>query len=151
MMKTMAIRSGLVALAMLAGACQAQPQAGLPEQTVTLQAPDGKELAIRVEVAATDGSREVGLMERRHMDGDRGMLFVWPEPLVAKFWMKNTYIPLDMLFFRDGALVGEVRGAKPLNETAVGPDAMVDSVLEVNAGFMARHGIGPGWRLVVPQ
>lgn len=141
------VRGVAVAMALVAGACHAAPQEGLPAAGVALVAPDGRRIPLTVEIAATPESRETGMMERRHMAGDHGMLFVWPEPLVAKFWMRNTYIPLDMLFFKEGALVGVVRDAKPLDETPVGPEVPVDAVLEVNAGFVARHKIGIGWVL----
>ena len=141
------VRLVIAALALLASACQAAPQTGLPVETVVLEGPSGERVPLNVELAATPQSRETGLMERRQMAEDHGMLFVWPEPLVVQFWMKNTYLPLDMLFFREGMLVGVVRDAKPLDETGVGPDASVDTVLEVNAGFVARHKVGMGWRL----
>ncbi len=103
---------------------------------------------ITVEIASTPQQRELGLMYRKQMDENAGMLFVFPAAVVQKFWMKNTFIPLDMIFAdASGAIVGIVANAVPFSETEVGPDAPSQYVVEVNGGFSARHGIKTGDRL----
>lgn len=117
-------------------------------------ADDGKPMAVRqvelkgqvltVEVADTDALRERGLMFRKQMDESRGMLFVWPEAAARTFWMKNTYLPLDMVFINHGRVVGVVPNAIPLDESPLSVDGDSDAVLEVNAGWAARHGVAVG-------
>ena len=64
--------------------------------------------------------------------------------------MKNTPLPLDLLFFRQGQHVATVAWAKPFDETPLGPTDPADSVLEVPGGWAAANGVGPGWQLVRP-
>lgn len=104
-----------------------------------------------VEVADTAAARGQGLMHRREMAPDAGMLFVYPAPRRVRFWMKNTYIPLDMIFADARGVVRHVHaGAVPHDETPIdgGPD--IQFVLEVNAGIAAQAGIAPGAQLRHP-
>ena len=88
-------------------------------------------------------------MYRDHMAEDSGMIFVFSAPDHLNFWMKNTEIPLDMIFADPrGRIVGIVTNAEPYTETPRGVDADSEYVLEVNGGFAARHHIAPGDRLV---
>ena len=101
-----------------------------------------------VEVMRTDADRARGLMFRRSMPADRGMLFDFKREEPVMMWMKNTYIPLDMLFMdRSGKIVSIAENAEPLSERTIpsGPPAF--AVLEVNAGTAARLGIKPGDRI----
>jgi uncharacterized membrane protein (UPF0127 family) len=100
---------------------------------------------IKVEIANTVSSREIGLMYRSHMDENAGMIFVFQEPQHLTFWMKNTEIPLDMIFAAaNGKIVGMVENAVPFSEQmlAVNGDSLY--VLEVNGGFAKRHVIAVG-------
>jgi uncharacterized protein len=98
-----------------------------------------------VEIANTEPSREIGLMNRRFMPADRGMLFEFPVEEPLAFWMKNTYIPLDMIFIRhDGTVVGIAANAEPLSETTIPSGAPANGVLEVNGGVAASIGLQPG-------
>lgn len=117
---------------------------------VSIVAPDGKELAqVRVEIADTIAQRETGLMYRSHLDEDAGMIFVFRDPERLSFWMKNTEIPLDMIFADgDGKIVGIVANAAPYTLTPRGVDADSTYVLEVNGGFAARHHVAAGDKLV---
>ena len=105
----------------------------------------------QVEVAQTIEERQQGLMFRRELPQDQGMLFVQP-PGPAAFWMKNTYIPLDLLYFdADGKLL-QIRADTPPCTTPNCPiypsaTATVRYVLEINAGEAARRGIQVGNRL----
>ena len=102
-------------------------------------------VTVEVDVAATEPLRRRGLMFRRTMPRDEGMLFVFDEPEVQRFWMRNTYLRLDMIFI-DAAhrIVGIVQDAAPLTETERAVDAESLYVLEVHGGFAARHAIAPG-------
>jgi uncharacterized membrane protein (UPF0127 family) len=108
---------------------------------------DGEVVAVSAEVADDADARERGLMYRTHLDDDRGMLFSFDEPAVRWFWMKNTCIPLDLLFIaEDGFVVGVVENAAPLDLSDVGVPCPSVHVLEVNAGWARRHGIRAGMR-----
>ncbi len=125
------------ALLLLASGCQRGP-------AVVLHGSGGP-VRVGVEVVNTAVGREQGLMYRRELAADAGMLFVFPADGVQHFWMKNTLIPLDMLFIdRDRRVVGIVANAVPMSTQPVGPDEPCRYVLEVNGGFAARHGIAEG-------
>jgi uncharacterized membrane protein (UPF0127 family) len=113
-----------------------------PRVLVHTQAGD---VAVAVEIADTPQRRSLGLMYRKELAADRGMLFVFDAPAPVKFWMKNTELPLDMIFIGDDRRVVDiVKDAVPFTTTPRGPDAPTRYVLEVNAGFSARHRIAPG-------
>lgn len=114
----------------------------------------GKPVAgFRVEIAADDESRTRGLMFRRKLAPDAGMLFVNEVPGRLAFWMKDTIIPLDMLFFTaDGTLVHIHPRAKPEDLTLIDPGrGDICAVLEIGGGEAARRKIKPGDRLVVDK
>ena len=84
-------------------------------------------------------------MYRTSLPEDGGMLFVFPEQSKQSFWMKNTLIPLDMLFIDgDGRIVGIHPDAVPLSEAPISVGKPSTYVLEVNGGWAARHGVHPG-------
>lgn len=125
----------------LAPGCRSAPEG---PARVVLPAATG-EVAVRVEVVRRPEERERGLMYRRHLDEDAGMLFVYPAEGHLRFWMKNTYLPLDMIFIGDNRrIVGVVRRAAPLTEEGREVDAPARFVLEVNGGFCDRHRIQIG-------
>ena len=98
-----------------------------------------------VEMARTDAEREQGLMYRRFMPADRGMLFDFKREQPVMFWMKNTYIPLDMIFIsRAGVVTGIAANAEPLSERLIPSGGPCYGVLEVNAGVAASIGVRPG-------
>ena len=113
---------------------------------VAIVAPDGKTRAsVTVEVADTEQQREVGLMFRKHLDDEAGMLFVFKDAEHRNFWMHNTVIPLDMLFAdAGGRVIGIVANAEPFSDKAVGVEGGSEYVLEVNGGFCAKNGIKAG-------
>ena len=102
-------------------------------------------VTIPVEIANTPATRESGLMYRNDLGADAGMLFLFPNDEDLQFWMKNTPLPLDMVFI-DAArvVVGIVADARPFSTQARGVGKPSRYVLEVHAGFCARHGIAPG-------
>jgi uncharacterized membrane protein (UPF0127 family) len=98
-----------------------------------------------VELASNDAEREKGLMYRRFMPADRGMLFDFKREEPVMFWMKNTYIPLDMIFMsKTGKDVGIVANAKPMSEQILSVLTPTDSVLELNGGVAAKIGVKVG-------
>ncbi len=128
-----------------------RPASSLPTVETVIKASDGRELGVfSVEVAATNDERAKGLMFRRELSQKNGMLFVFPEERRLSFWMKNTLIPLDMIFIsRDWKVVGIVENAVPLSEESRGIDAESQYVLEFIGGTAARLGIVPGASVVV--
>lgn len=98
-----------------------------------------------VEVADDGDERAQGLMNRDHMPSSAGMLFVFPAPHRAGFWMKKTLIPLDMIFLdATGTVTAVHQNAKPLDETPIDGGLGVSFVLEINGGLAGPMGIGPG-------
>jgi hypothetical protein len=98
-----------------------------------------------VEVADTPAARAQGLMHRERLASGAGMLFVYPRPQPVYFWMRNTLIPLDMIFAGADGVVRRVHHmARPLDETPVHGGDDIRFVLEINGGLAARLGIGPG-------
>jgi len=131
-----------------------RPASGAEQVDVHIDPGDGRSpVTIHAEVARDPASQRHGLMERRALSADAGMLFLMPEERVQQFWMKNCYIPLDMIFAdHDGRVVHVVHDAQPCPEMRVdcptyssGVPAAV--VLEVPAGTAERHHIEGGSRL----
>jgi len=104
-----------------------------------------------VEVATTPGQMEQGLMFRRTLAGDAGMIFDYGAPSMAAMWMKNTLIPLDMLFVdARGRVINIHERAIPGSLDPIGAAAPARAVIELNGGTTARLGIKPGDRVVFP-
>jgi uncharacterized membrane protein (UPF0127 family) len=115
---------------------------------VALETPGGARYEVAVEVARTEAEQARGLMFRRELAEDAGMLFVFGESERRAFWMKNTLIPLDMIFVDEaGVVAGIVRDAEPLSLGLRDPGVASRYVLEVRGGWAARHGVAPGARL----
>jgi uncharacterized membrane protein (UPF0127 family) len=105
---------------------------------------------IRVERALTDAHRSRGLMYRTSMPKDHGMLFSWEAEQVQSFWMRNTCIPLDMLFVtKDGTIAGILEQVPTLNEAPRSIACPVAHVLEVNAGYCRANGVRAGQRVSI--
>jgi uncharacterized membrane protein (UPF0127 family) len=105
----------------------------------------GRTAAFRVELARTEAEREQGLMYRERMDSDAGMLFIFERAAPLTFWMKNTFIPLDMIFIgTDRHIVGIVENAEPRTLSARRVSGVSEYVLEINGGMSAKLGIHPG-------
>ncbi len=99
----------------------------------------------KVEIADTDGTRERGLMYRTSLKPDAGMLFIFTPAQPVYFWMKNTYIPLDMLFIDpSGHIANIAANTTPFSETPVPSAGAVTAVLEIAGGRAAQLGVKPG-------
>lgn len=133
----------ILAAALACSACAAEPAVPPGTPSVTLRGH-----AFSVEVAATPAEQEQGLMNRTSMPADHGMLFVFPDAAPVTFWMKNTLIPLDMLFFNTAHRLVTMKTnvppckADPCREYPSG--VPVRYVLELNAGTAAKLGIHKG-------
>jgi hypothetical protein len=113
-------------------------------ETITVDTDHGAQ-KFQVEIADTDASREKGLMFRKTMEPDHGMLFVFPIDEGVAFWMKNTILPLDMIFIRDDGTISSVApDTTPFSTEEIASVEMVRAVLELNAGRAAALGIVPG-------
>jgi uncharacterized protein len=105
----------------------------------------------QVEIAADEASREHGLMDRRTMPADHGMLFEFPVREPVTFWMKDTYLSLDMVFIdSDGTVRRIAEAARPMSETLIPSIEPVTGVLELNAGQAAAIKLKVGDKVVFP-
>jgi uncharacterized membrane protein (UPF0127 family) len=134
-------------LAVLLGV--ALPAAGCGDRGPTaLVHTAGGPLCVSLEVARTPEAQRQGLMYRSSLADGHGMLFVFPADADHQFWMKNTLIPLDMLFIAaDGLVVGVHTDATPLSTAPIGVGRPSRYVLEVPGGWAARRGVAPGDRV----
>ena len=114
---------------------QGSPQTGLSRVPLTIHSSNGDH-RFTVQVAATDEQQQHGLMFVRSLPGDQGMIFPYDPPQNVAFWMKNTLIPLDMIFIRADGTIARIVTAKPLDETSVPAGEPVAAVLELR-GFGA--------------
>jgi hypothetical protein len=141
-----ALAACLVAIVTWAGPAMAQAF-----QPLAIVTQDGKRHAFQVELASNDEERSQGLMYRRSMAPDRGMLFDFGRVEPLSMWMKNTYIPLDMLFIRpDGSIARVAANAEPLSTRTIPSGEPVLAVLELNGGTAERLGIKAGDRVDHP-
>ena len=132
------------ALVWAAAATLAEPALADALESLTISTATGDH-AFSVEIAATPEKRERGLMDRRFMPMDRGMLFEFERDGPVAFWMKNTYIPLDMVFIaRSGKVTRIVDRAEPMSETAIPSGGPCAAVLELNGGVAAEIGLRVG-------
>ena len=123
------------------------PESGLPVVPLSV-AHDGKRHAFRVEVARGAEEQARGLMFRTRMGADEGMIFPMDPPRPASFWMKNTVIPLDIIFVgTDGRILNIAANAVPYSEQPLPSAGAVKAVLELNGGRAAKLGIVPGDRV----
>ncbi|MCJ2013453.1 DUF192 domain-containing protein [Methylobacterium sp. J-076] len=135
----------VVAVPLVPAAAQAVAKAAqAPTETLTIATAGGAR-RFAVEVMRDDASRSRGLMFRRHMAPDHGMLFDFERDEPVTMWMKNTYLPLDMVFIRpDGTVSRVAADTEPLSTAIIPSNGPVLAVLELNAGTAARLGIKAG-------
>jgi uncharacterized protein len=123
---------------------RADAQTPGPREELTVTSGAGAH-EFQVEIADDDRERAVGLMFRRTMADDEGMLFDFGAEEPASFWMRNTYIPLDMLFIKaDGTIESIAERTTPLSDKPVPSQGPVRYVLEINGGLSDTLGIAPG-------
>jgi uncharacterized membrane protein (UPF0127 family) len=139
------LRRGLVALALSALAGIALGQDG-PQKLQTIQLNAGMHL-ITAELARTPEQRTIGLMFRKSMGANEGMLFSFEEASEQCFWMKNTLIPLSVAFVADDGTVVNIEDMKPQTLDGHCSAKPVRYVLEMNDGWFAKRGIKPGSKI----
>ena len=147
MRKSPAVFAFVVALA----ACSSGEARTAGTVPLTIASPRASH-AFRVEVARTPEQQERGLMFRKSLGPNAGMIFPMSPPRFASFWMKNTLIPLDMVFIRaDGSIVRVAANTVPHSLTPVDSGEPVAAVLEIAGGRAAQLGIGPDDKVIWQQ
>jgi uncharacterized membrane protein (UPF0127 family) len=125
---------------------QGMPQTQLPRTTLNA----GMHL-IQVQLAQDFEQRQIGLMWRKEMPQNEGMLFVFEQPAVQCFWMRNTLIPLTAAFVADDGTIVNLVDMKPMNDTSHCSQKPVRFVLEMNQGWFAKRNIQAGFKLTGPS
>ena len=137
--------SALVALLLFVLAAALAFAATFSTERLTIRKADGTTHAFTVELAISADQRAQGLMDRREMADDHGMLFDFGLTRRVAMWMKNTYLPLDMIFIRkDGTIARIAADTVPLSEAIIDSGEPVHFVLELNGGSATKLGIAPG-------
>ncbi|OQY33897.1 MAG: hypothetical protein B6241_06600 [Spirochaetaceae bacterium 4572_59] len=108
------------------------------------------ETAIEVEIADTVEKRELGLMKRKELEADKGMLFIFEKERKVSFWMKNTEIPLSVAYISKSGYIREIHDLKPYSLNPVQSSHSVLYALEVNQGYFKEHAIKEGDQLIFP-
>jgi uncharacterized membrane protein (UPF0127 family) len=142
------IRHLLLALALVvalpSGPGAAQSLASFDKDTLEIETAGGRH-AFDVELALTREQHSQGLMYRQSLAPDAGMLFLYQRAQPVAFWMKNTYIPLDIIFIgEDGRIVNIAKRTVPFSTTPIPSEGPVLGILEVNSGTTGRLGVAPG-------
>lgn len=128
-----------------AGAAGAESVSCRPDEVILTRSDGQRIAAFHIEVADDEAERAHGLMARETLPRASGMLFIYPSERSVTFWMRDTLIPLDMLFADDaGRVVSVHSNARPHDETPIPSGAPVRFVLEINGGLARRMGISPG-------
>lgn len=116
----------------------------MARETVVLVTASG-EIRIDSEIAATSEEKALGLMFRTYLPDTQGMLFAYDKPLEITMWMRNTYIPLDMVFIKPDGTVHRIEArTEPLSEAIIASKGEVLAVLELAGGAAERFGLKPG-------
>jgi uncharacterized membrane protein (UPF0127 family) len=141
MLKRLAVTAALFGFALVPAA--AEDPKPLPVTNIVIDTDHGPH-TFRVEVAADPASQERGLMYRKQMPPDAGMIFDFHQPRMEYFWMKNTVLPLDMVFIRANGTISSIApNAVPFSTTTIPSIEPVRAVLELNGGRAAQLGIEP--------
>jgi uncharacterized membrane protein (UPF0127 family) len=135
----------LVAATAFANGDAAQLDQTFPKASLQIATPDARVHRFRIWVAETDPQRMRGLMFVKHLDDDQGMLFIYPQTQVISMWMKNTYIPLDMVFIgTDGRVTHIAANTTPHSLETVSSKTPASAVLELKGGMAQKLKIAPG-------
>ena len=140
------IKVALATFALAGLSLQARAQDAAQPRLPTIDVTAGMHL-IRAEVAQTSAEQTVGLMYRKAMDANEGMLFVYAVPFKQCFWMRNTLLPLTIAFVADDGRIVNLEDMAPRTENSHCAQEPVRYALEMNQGWFAKRGIKPGFRL----
>ena len=142
-----ALRFTTLAMTLICFLSCANAGKAMKEVTILTQNPSQK-IVVKTEVADTDALRMQGLMFRKDLGKNEGMIFLFPADSHTAFWMHNTYIPLDILFInKDHQIVDIAENAQPLSDDLIQPLHSYRYTLEVNGGFSKAHKIQVGDRV----
>ncbi len=119
--------------------------------TIVVIGDEGEGVELTVELARTAEERSRGLMDRRELPEDGGMLFIFSGDTKAGFWMKDTLIPLSIAFIAADGTILDVQEMEPLSEETHRPPAPYRYALEVNQGWFEERGFGTGDRVEIPE
>lgn len=154
------VRIFLTALALLSLGCASADTAGsdaqsldrdFPRSTLQIAGSDAKVHTFRVWIADNDTRRARGLMYVKQMDADAGMLFIYPRAQQISMWMKNTVLPLDMLFVAaNGRVIKVAANTTPQSLDTIDSGDPALGVVELNAGIAAKLGIRAGSQIIHP-
>ena len=136
----------ILAISLTAPALHTQAQ-GAPQTTLPRTSITAGMYLIDAQVAMTPREREIGLMFRKEMPVQEGMLFVFEQPATQCFWMKNTILPLTAAFVADDGTIVNLADMKPMTEDSHCSAKPVRYVLEMNVGWFDKRGIKAGARL----
>ena len=135
----------IIILMVLCFACTSVSVQAMDVERLAIITKDGTSHVFQVEVAREDNDRQRGLMFRQVLDEDKGMLFEFDPPYVVTMWMKNTQLPLDMVFiFKDGTIAHIAERTKPFSLDVVSAGVPVSGVLEIRGGLAQKLGIAVG-------
>jgi hypothetical protein len=130
----------------------AQSRPDFKRSSLTITRADGKDFSFRIEVARSEAQQAYGLMFVKDLAADAGMIFPFDPPRPAAFWMKNTLIPLDMLFVNPDHRIGFIaRNAKPQDLTPISSEGAVIAVIEIKGGQAKVDGIDVGDKVDSPD
>ena len=144
------LRSLVLTLALAAPSCKSEPETKPPADAYTVEMKIGSG-TFHVEIADTVRKQQLGLMHRKSMPADHGMIFVFPDERERSFWMKNTHIPLDIIYADAKGKVISVKQMKPLDESPVPSDGDAKYAVELNEGTAKKVGVKAGDVLVIPD
>jgi uncharacterized membrane protein (UPF0127 family) len=142
----------MILLALSLGGCNSKPKPNAPapqkldEITMTL---GGK--PFQIEIADDEPEQQMGLMFRDSMPADHGMIFVFPEEEHRGFWMKNTRIPLDILYLDSQGTIVSIKSMKPYDLTEVPSDKPAQFAIELNEGMARSLKLKTGDKIAIPQ
>jgi uncharacterized membrane protein (UPF0127 family) len=118
---------------------------------VTIEASSGEEVRVRVEIADSYFERARGLMYRKKLAENRGMLFVYGEEAERSYYMKNTFIPLSIAYMDSEGRIVDIQDMEPLDETSHPSAEPAQYALEVNQGFFEERGVEVGDMAQLPR
>ena len=154
MSRSLLVLAGMLLLATGLARSQSgiEPLSAFPQSLLAVRTSGGNVINFKIWSADTPARDEQGLMFQRSMDLHAGMLFVFPKNERVSMWMKNTYIPLDMLFINTHGVIEYIAATTtPLSEAIIGPSTPEYAVLELNGGACEKLGIKIGDLVIHPS